>query len=215
MFAFPSLRRLFQRSTTRRPYQRPTKKQPRLRLILEQLEDRVVPSASLITDQLDYSPGQTATINGSGFAANEIVDMQVLNDSANPPTTAGLPPTWTVQADANGNFTTSWVCTSDLLGDSLEADASGVASGLTAVAYFTDGIGVTLDQFANGTPPPTGASWQNGDLNVNNSQYFEGQVVPFRETLEGLTPGATDSIHLNYDFTASSHLAITPRRPRT
>ena len=66
---------------------------------------------------------------------------------------------------------------------------------------------VNLDQFANGTPPPTGAIWTNGNLNKNNSTYHEGSVVPFRLALEGLTPGATDSIHLVYDFTDMGHEA--------
>src|SRR5262249_31359716 len=67
-------------------------------------------------------------------------------------------------------------------------------------------ISVNLDQLSNGSPlPPTGAAWQNGDLNQNNSKYHEGSVVPFRFGIEGLTSGATDSIHINYDFTAGGH----------
>ncbi len=64
-----------------------------------------------------------------------------------------------------------------------------------------DGAGVNLDQWAN-----TDGAWQNGDLNKNNSVYAEGEVVPFRLAIEGLTPGV-HTIHLNWDVTASGHAA--------
>src|SRR6266508_5999232 len=64
-------------------------------------------------------------------------------------------------------------------------------------------LSVNLDQCANGTTPCT---WQNGDLNGNNSAYAEGDVVPFRLAIEGLTAG-THSFHINYDFTAGGHEA--------
>src|SRR5512147_3087283 len=62
---------------------------------------------------------------------------------------------------------------------------------------------VNLDQCANETTP---CSWQNGDLNGNNSAYAEGDVVPFRLAVEGLSAGQ-HSIHINYDFTAGGHEA--------
>jgi uncharacterized repeat protein (TIGR01451 family) len=61
---------------------------------------------------------------------------------------------------------------------------------------------VNLDQWANQAP----AAWQNGDLNGNNSTYHEGDVVPFRLAIEGLTAGS-HSFHINYDFTAGGHKA--------
>ena len=61
-------------------------------------------------------------------------------------------------------------------------------------------LGVNLDQCAN-DPRTANCSWQNGDLNGNNSKFAEGLVVPFRLAIEGLTPG-THSFHMNYDFTA-------------
>ncbi len=66
----------------------------------------------------------------------------------------------------------------------------------------TTNSNVNLDQYANGklTPPGT-AEWQNGNLNSNNSHYVEGEVVPFRLSVTGLSAG-THTIHLNYDFTS-------------
>src|SRR5262245_30410649 len=65
------------------------------------------------------------------------------------------------------------------------------------------GLTVNLDQCANDSTPCT---WQNGDLNGNNSAYAEGDVVPFRLAIEGLSAGS-HTIHINYDFTAGGHEA--------
>ncbi len=64
---------------------------------------------------------------------------------------------------------------------------------------------VNLDQCANGNAPAA-CDWQNGNLNGNNSSYNEGDVVPFRLTIEGLAAGQ-HSIHINYDFTAGGRKA--------
>jgi len=74
---------------------------------------------------------------------------------------------------------------------------------LTAVSSAAAAVNVNLDQCANLATP---CSWQNGDLNKNNSAYNENDVVPFRLAIEGLTKG-THSIHINYDFTAGGHEA--------
>jgi hypothetical protein len=63
------------------------------------------------------------------------------------------------------------------------------------------GTGVNLDQWATFEP-----TWQNGNLNGNNTAYPEGGIVPFRLAVEGLKPGR-HSIHINYDFTAGGHKA--------
>src|SRR5689334_11389686 len=42
----------------------------RARLVLEPLEDRVTPSANLLTNLPDYAPGSTAIFSGSGFQAD-------------------------------------------------------------------------------------------------------------------------------------------------
>ena len=49
-----------------------------------------------------------------------------------------------------------------------------------------------IDQCANGkfgAPTTCPPAWQNGDLNSNNSFYREGDTVPFRVSLTGLTAG--------------------------
>ncbi len=77
------------------------------------------------------------------------------------------------------------------------------ASAAPAAGLASSSLTVNLDQCANLTTP---CSWQNGDLNGNNSAYAEGDVVPFRLSIEGLSAGQ-HSIHINYDFTAGGHEA--------
>ncbi|HEY3217896.1 MAG TPA: DUF11 domain-containing protein, partial [Candidatus Limnocylindria bacterium] len=84
-------------------------------------------------------------------------------------------------------------------------NAAFLSLGVSPVAVAA-GLNVNLDQWANGTSSSL-PSWQNGNLNGNNSTYGEGRTVPFRLALEGLTPGAPTSFHINYDWTAGGHKA--------
>jgi hypothetical protein len=90
------------------------------------------------TNFMDYAPGTTALIGGSGFAPNEKVDLQVLHIDGTPNTDASHTP-WTVVADATGAISTSWLVDSvDALGSRLQLNAVGEASQTTAQATFTD-----------------------------------------------------------------------------
>src|SRR5512138_192638 len=80
---------------------------------------------------------------------------------------------------------------------------NGAAAPAPALQSAASSLTVNLDQCANDTTP---CAWQNGDLNGNNSAYAEGDVVPFRLAVEGLSSGQ-HSIHINYDFTAGGHEA--------
>jgi uncharacterized repeat protein (TIGR01451 family) len=86
-------------------------------------------------------------------------------------------------------------------GSDGRSTASSASRTVQALATATS-LNVNLDQWAN----KPGQGWQNGDLNKNNSAYAEGDVVPFRLAVEGLTAGS-HTIHLNYDFTAGGHEA--------
>lgn len=70
-----------------------------------------------------------------------------------------------------------------------------------------------LDQCANGqfggpVLQCTGANWQNGNLNSNNSQWIEGQGVAYRLRLTGLTVGTPATYRLEYDTTIGGKHAI-------
>ena len=97
-------------------------------------------AAEVTTDQLDYSPGATAIISGSGFGSGETVVLQVLHADGTESTGADHDP-WSVAADVEGAFTTSWhVCEDDCLGSTLQLIAAGQTSGEFAETFFTDAV---------------------------------------------------------------------------
>lgn len=61
-------------------------------------------------------------------------------------------------------------------------------------------IGVNLDQFQNGNPPPSGASWSNGSINASNSVYHEGQSIPFRYFVTDVPAGSTHFFTIQWEF---------------
>ena len=68
---------------------------------------------------------------------------------------------------------------------------------MTVTHTFTDARQMTSqEQCGNGgvgDPPITcaGSAWQHGNLNDNQAHYNEGDSVPYRLTMEGLSTGAT------------------------
>src|SRR5258708_7897355 len=98
-------------------------------------------AATITTDKSDYPPGATVTITGSGFGSNDTVTVQVLHvlDLYDNDSSAAHQP-WTIVADGNGNFATTWLIPldEDEGGATLEATATGDPSGLTATVAFTD-----------------------------------------------------------------------------
>ncbi len=101
--------------------------------------------ATVQTDQLDYAPGSTAIITGSGFQAGETVTLQVLHIDSGVDSLGTDPQyhqPWTVEADVDGNFTTSWHVPTmeegDALGATLLLTADGQTSMLHAEWTFTD-----------------------------------------------------------------------------
>src|SRR5437867_2963885 len=66
-------------------------------------------AATVTTDQADYPPGSTVYITGSGFAAGETVQCQVLTlTQPNDDLTSPAHQPWDVIADDAGNFSTTW-----------------------------------------------------------------------------------------------------------
>ena len=93
---------------------------------------------TLTSDAPDYPPGATATLTGSGFLPGEDVEMIVHHDEAIPDTGAEHI-SWTIVADFEGSFVTTWhVCEDDCDGALLKASADGQSSGLHADVLFTD-----------------------------------------------------------------------------
>ncbi|MGI8981137.1 MAG: DUF7507 domain-containing protein, partial [Pirellulaceae bacterium] len=171
---------------------------------LERLEDRSL-LATVMTDKPDYAPGETADVSASGFQIGEAVQFQVLHTDGTPNTGNGHHP-WSVvdggptdlDGQANGNILTAWyVDPDDSANSSFALTADGQSSGLKAATNFTDaGPAADLDHYGN-----VSGEWLDGNLGTNKANYLEGQSVPDRIVMTGLTAGTTYSITPCYDTT--------------
>jgi hypothetical protein len=69
-----------------------------------------------------------------------------------------------------------------------------------------------LDQCRNGAlgseEQCSGSKWANGNLNPQNTHYKEGDSVPYRYKLSGLTPNTPNQITIGYDTIQSDRHAI-------
>ena len=72
---------------------------------------------------------------------------------------------------------------------------SALVAAIATVAFFVvtsaGAAGTNLDQCSNGSPrfSPAVCDWQNGNLNSSNSEYAEGDVIPYRLFITDLDPG--------------------------
>jgi hypothetical protein len=97
-------------------------------------------AAELITDQLDYQPGDTVYIIGTGFAPGETVFLQVINGSGEGLSGPWGEP-WMALADQDGNVLTTWqVCPEECFEAVLHLMALGETSNEFAETFFTDAI---------------------------------------------------------------------------
>jgi hypothetical protein len=161
--------------------------------------------ASISSDKTDYRPGATVTLAGSGWSSGEQVHI-VVNDT--------IGQTWKLQsglngapadplADTNGAFTYVFDLPDTFISD-YDVTATGPISG-TATATFTDAVTSTLEQCDNGAGPLKAAcKWITGAINAP-SAYREGDAVAFRTFLDGLVPGSTNTITIDYNFTKKTN----------
>src|SRR5262249_717067 len=90
----------------------------KLHVFLENLEDRRLLAAQVWTDKLDYAPGETAIISGSGYAPGETIHLEIVRTDGLPEGTPDNPwdiidgvtdgGTGDLDGVADGKFTTSW-----------------------------------------------------------------------------------------------------------
>jgi hypothetical protein len=116
------------------------------RLRIEGLEERRLLTATLMTDKLDYQPGEWAILTASGFQVGETIQFQVLHIDGTPNTGNGHD-AWYVEDGGpddldgveDGNVVTQWyVDPDDSLYSTFEATALGLSSNLSASTVFTD-----------------------------------------------------------------------------
>ena len=133
----------------------------------------------------DFAPYTKVYIHGSNFLANNNVDFSVTR-----------PDSFVENGNTISNADGSFVYEYQL--DGIEGLYNVLATdGVnTAETTFTDGVNVNLDQWAN-----KDNAWINGDLNPSKANYTEGEAVPFRLIITGLSVGS-HYININYDFTS-------------
>ena len=177
-----TLQQLFSRKNTKKSRSCPSglRSWNRYRLRIDLLEDRVMPSATLMTDQSDYAPKSTAIFRGSGFTAGETVDLQVSRTDGGASANSDFIP-WHVLADGQGNLATAWYVAGDLVGASLQATATGESSHLTAQATFTDAPGTIRTTDVNGNDQNKFTSKSDVYVSVDNlpdGSYYVEVVAP-------------------------------------
>lgn len=92
--------------------------------------------------------------------------------------------------------------------------AVGVVFGSFLVTRGVEGASkpsLDIEQCANlaGTcDASTPSNWQKGNLGQSNSMYLEGQSVPYRSVITGLTPAETYALRIEWDSTESGKHAL-------
>ncbi|MBR0782863.1 DUF7507 domain-containing protein, partial [Bradyrhizobium iriomotense] len=186
---------------------------------------------SVSTDQPDYAPYSTATFTASNVTVGGTVEFMVAHDTPGPDGIVGTAddviaqdltgttqPWFVVDGGSgdldglvNGTVVTSWYVNPDAANQSFLLSAVDQTTQAVATTSFTDKASAQLDDWSDGKAPDAiggNENWGNGDLNTNNSHYFEGDTVPFRATFAGLVAGQTYTITLSYDTTKSGKHAF-------
>jgi hypothetical protein len=174
-----------------------------------------VPNVS--TDKADYAPGEIVTITGTGFGPYDEVTLQVTDIGPRPTLEADASGygTWTVTANENGEFTTTWLVGIES-GDRLLLLTAIGKSGASAQTTFTDANpSADLDQCANDPAPSpntdgcssAASDWVNGNLGASKSVYQEGDSIPYRLRFDNLSL-STHTVAIEWDTTKGGTHAI-------
>jgi hypothetical protein len=99
-----------------------------------------ISAQTVTTDRLDYPPGDTVLINGTGWLAGETVTLKVIHVAEGDNDLSPAHQPFTTVADLNGNISSFWIVPpdEDEVGATLLLTADGQTSGLHAEVTFTD-----------------------------------------------------------------------------
>ncbi|HEU5212912.1 MAG TPA: hypothetical protein VFU10_09110, partial [Gaiellaceae bacterium] len=172
-------------------------------------------SPTIASDLPDYNPGQTVTLNGTGWESGSNQVHIVVNDTAGVATFLH-----DVNVDVvNGTVTDSFSLPTYFVASYTVTATQQTSSGgtLTATTTFTDANpSANLDQCAN-DPAPSPSSdgcdtnanqWVNGNLGASKSFYLEGDSIPYRIGMDNLVSGSSHAITIEWDTTKSSTHAL-------
>ena len=104
----------------------------------------VVQAQTVTTDEMDYAPGETVLITGTGFTGDVYVALTIFHpglDPNHPHNTI----TWNEEVDENGNFSATWIVddlelNTTLILSAQGLDANQVATANYDVTTFTDAL---------------------------------------------------------------------------
>ena len=174
------------------------------------------PQYTLATDKLDYRPNETVIVSGTGYTAGTWYAVPVKRpDGSIVKGDGSFTPGWDLTlADANGLLYTYKLdgITGEYQVRVYAADWSGNwDEPALASTTFTD-ANPNLDQCANGAlgAAPVqciGTAWENGNLGASKSHYYEGDSIPYRITMSGLSAG-NHYVTIEWDTTKSGSHAI-------
>src|SRR5882724_289939 len=123
-------------------------------------------AATITTDKLDYAPGTPVMVSGTGWQPNEVVTIMFHED---PHVATENPHTFTVQADANGDFANQQYAPEDQdAGLTYILAATGGTSGRAAQTSLTDAGSFTY------SPTATTLTIAAG----NNSNFTQDVTAP-------------------------------------
>ncbi|MEO5651110.1 MAG: MBG domain-containing protein, partial [Ginsengibacter sp.] len=152
-------------------------------------------NATITTDLLDYPPGSTAIINGTGFQPGETVTLQVVHTDGD---SLGTDPQYhqpfTAIANVNGNVSSSWFVPNDgdALGATLLLTADGVSSGRHAETTFTDAINFKDETLSAQTTTTTYGSSTTADFTYSFKVTGTGSgAQTYNISCTGLPVGVT------------------------
>src|SRR5215470_7528112 len=153
---------------------------------------------TVVTNYIDYQPGDTVVITGTGWLPGETVALTIVETDGDVPWLSQAP------ADSSGNiYNNQFVIQSHDHGVTFTLTANGQTSGLTATATFTDNVVVDFQQSANNetTGTVTGLGnihWINSIVQSSNSRYFEGMSNLQRSVFTGVAATPSDIHRLTF-----------------
>ncbi len=174
-----------------------------------QLASEALTNPTVTTDKDDYHPEELVTITAHGLDPNTTYDIPVIRPNGSIVFGDGsfLPGWDSARTDGDGNLTYLYQL-DGILGTYDVRVYASPWSGIRALAPITSTTFMDatfdIDQCSNGPPSGgklacTGSNWQNGNLNDGNSQYREGDSVPFRAKFSSASTVVPTTITIGYD----------------
>lgn len=170
---------------------------------------------TIATDRTAYKSGDTVAILGTGYGKFEQVDLIISSHNSLERRENTLSQ-WSIYADHRGQFNTAINFDSLSAGNgSFNVRAIGTEGKFVSETLFSALLGTAadIDQCRNGTSGTdqcTGGNWVNGNLGSSNSNYVEGEFVPYRMLITGAPGDGTtvNTLIIEYDTTQSGKHAL-------